>query len=94
MSVISLLATSDSIIICDLRPQLVKPKQPETHGCILSTQDIDGPVLKYQAISIHRTDRISISLAQFYFKKYHTYKEHNCQIWLHIEKKIILLFKN
>ena len=49
-------------------------KQPETHGCILTTVATDALVLKHQAISIHIGDQISIAFDQFQ-TKWHTDNE-------------------
>ena len=41
-------------------------KHRETHGCVVSTVATDALVLKHQAISIHSTDWIFITLDQFH----------------------------
>ena len=45
-------------ITMTIRPTCITPKQPETHGCILSTLATDVLVLKHQT-SIHRANKLS-----------------------------------
>ena len=59
-------------------------KQPEMHGCVLSTVDTDALVPKHQAISIHSADQLSIALDQFQ-TNYYIYSDN---------QKRILFFKN
>ena len=59
------------------------PKHRETHGCIVSTADTDGLVLKQRAISIHNADYTFIVFDQLHIKILHLW----CTT---LENKIIL----
>ena len=64
---------------------ILTPNLLETHECVLSTVPTDVLVLKYQDLSIHSADQISIALDQFQ-TKYYIYNEQHQKMKLNLKK--------
>ena len=56
------------MLLSDGNLQLLVSQQVETHESTLSIVDIDGLVLKHQAINIYSAEQIHITLNQFQTK--------------------------